>query len=87
MLKNADEDNTEFPVPVTKRLKRSGMDFYINTLGAPKLVVSRLFAYTHFYIVIYHFYSALLLYVYSCYYLVFGHMMSVIIKLCNKRLN
>lgn len=43
MLKDGDEDNTEFPVPVTKRLKRSGMDFYINTLGAPKFVVSHNF--------------------------------------------
>lgn len=59
MIKNADEDNTEFPVPVAKRLKRSGMDFYINTLGAPKLVVS-LFFILSFIISVLRFYYSLL---------------------------
>lgn len=29
-----------FPIPAAQRVKRSGMDFYKNTLGAPKYVVS-----------------------------------------------
>lgn len=36
------EDNKNFPVAaaIQPRLKRSGMDFYVNTLGSPKYVVS-----------------------------------------------
>lgn len=39
---NADEPQTAeiFPIPVIQRIKRHGMDFYENTLGAPKYVVS-----------------------------------------------
>lgn len=29
-----------FPIPAAQRVKRLGMDFYENTLGAPKYVVS-----------------------------------------------
>lgn len=29
-----------FPIPAAQRVKRYGMDFYTNTLGAPKYVVS-----------------------------------------------
>lgn len=29
-----------FPIPAAQRVKRCGMDFYTNTLGAPKYVVS-----------------------------------------------
>lgn len=29
-----------FPIPANQRVKRLGMDFYENTLGAPKYVVS-----------------------------------------------
>lgn len=36
------KDNKNFPVAdaVQPRLKRSGVDFYTNTLGSPKYVVS-----------------------------------------------
>lgn len=40
---NADTDTAAspiFPVPAAQRIKRDGMDFYTNTLGAPKYVVS-----------------------------------------------
>lgn len=33
------EDEREFPVPVSKRPKLSGMEFYTRTLGSPRLVV------------------------------------------------
>lgn len=29
-----------FPIPAAQRVKRNGFDFYENTLGAPKYVVS-----------------------------------------------
>lgn len=38
---NDDEKaNSNFPIPAGQRVKRLGMDFYENTLGAPKYVVS-----------------------------------------------
>lgn len=33
-------DSAVFPIPAAQRAKRYGMDFYTNTLGAPKYVVS-----------------------------------------------
>lgn len=44
-----DVDSTKsdiFPVPAAQRIKRNGMDFYTNTLGAPKYVVSEYPMYT-----------------------------------------
>lgn len=43
--KNGDAESTtaisvDFPIPAAQRPKRCGMDFYTNTLGAPKYVVS-----------------------------------------------
>lgn len=47
---NDDEKaNSNFPIPAGQRVKRLGMDFYENTLGAPKYVVS--FFYTEFCII------------------------------------
>lgn len=38
---DADEPKSEIlAIPVAQRIKRFGMDFYENTLGAPKYVVS-----------------------------------------------
>lgn len=40
---NVDAKSTKsvtFPIPAAQRIKRTGMDFYTNTLGAPKYVVS-----------------------------------------------
>lgn len=38
---NDDEKaNSKFPIPADQRVKRLGMDFYENTLGAPKYVVA-----------------------------------------------
>lgn len=36
-----DGTSSIFPIPVAQRVKRCGWDFYENTLGAPKYVVSQ----------------------------------------------
>lgn len=40
VINDDEKANSNFPIPAGQRVKRLGMDFYENTLGAPKYVVS-----------------------------------------------
>lgn len=47
--KTNDGPSSIFPIPAAQRVKRYGSDFYENTLGAPKYVVSQWLNWIYFF--------------------------------------